>query len=546
MLKILNILNTIDGISSVKEIDSSSTYKNKRFLEMAEFVLNGMTFEMLIPEIFPYKLPIIVSKDKLIHSHINEKGIVCLPNVQDIVYDPNDQDQLIKKTVNALKRLFTFSKEKNEEEIAFEYNDYLDFFTNHNSDYERVFLFSNEKDGYLFVQNKVCFIGKNPLINDYKTKNNILNPTIFKYVMLDLMKMPNISRRELTALELLECLDQRSKQRIVKIKNESYIQFYVLRYRNPDGFYNYILVTAKLNKKCKKTNAFINKSPVFINPVINLNMDYLRLRGGSNLFENNILLVGCGSVGGEVCDQLISCGFINISIVDYDCLVFENGFRNNTGFSYLSLDGINKKTAILAKHFKKKYPDANITSYDSDIIELIKSNEIDLEKYKYIISCTGNTIMDSFLNDYLYKNSIATILVIGWLEPYGIAEHILTIDTTKKGCFDCFIKSPFSISIASGDENYKLRNNVCTGSFTPFGRIHATRLAINIVDLILKNELGIAKIINRHNLKKRDASIFLSKGFKKTKNMELSDSEFERTSRDFIREGCNACGKFGY
>ena len=67
----------------------------------------------------------------------------------------------------------------------------------------------------------------------------------------------------------------------------------------------------------------------------------------------------------------------------------------------------------------------------------------------------------------------------------------------------------------------------------------------NIFVLIVKSYHMIL-LVNNHYVCKRDLTLFLSKGFPKTKFMDYSQCEIESKSRDFIYEGCNICGKFDY
>lgn len=552
MLKLVDVLAGIDGISNIVSTDKSKR-ESDRFLEIATFMFDGKRFEIAIPEKFPYKLPCITSLDKIVHSHIDSNGTVCLPNLDEIVYDTHNEDKIIQLSIYALKKLFSMSEDENYIEILYEYNDYLSIYTNYDNSDRKIYLLSDSKESVLTIckdknNKEYCFIGdSSPFLDEFKKENGIGAVTAYKCVRLDLKKVPMPKYNILTVRDIIECLDEMSLKTINKYKNTSYTQYYLLRYRNPDNVFNYILITGFLDKSIKKTNCLLYGAQLSIARVINVSLDYLRKRGGSHVFDDKVLVVGCGSVGSEICDQLAASGFNNLTIVDPDDLLFENGFRNETGLRYILFDKSFSKVDIMQFELKTKYKNTNVEVFKNDIVDSIKKKDIDLTEYKYIVSCTGNTIVDSFLNEYLYTNKIETILIIAWLEPYGIAEHILSIDTRKKGCFECFLKSPRSIQLCSNDgEYYKIRNNVCSGSYTPYGRLSTIRLAVNVVDMMIGSELNRSQIVNSHLIHKGKLDTFLEKGFKKTVYMEYSNEQLNKHNRDFIMEGCKVCGKFDY
>ena len=546
MLSLKNVLERIEGLTEIFECSESVLYKKNYYDQVVNFVYNSMHFEIAIPKSFPYRLPYITLLDKIVHSHIDERGVVCLPSVDEIVYDVSDQESIIKLSITALKKLFLMDEQENQKEILYEYNDYLGIYSNRN--YEITpFLFEDLEKGYICIHEKLCFIGSNELLEDYKEKNKIATLTNYSYLRLDLCSLPKVKYDSISSEDIISCLTDDSLSSLKKYRNNSIKQFYLLRYKNPDFIYNYILITVENDKPNLKANGLLSNLKLKITPVQNRTFSFLRERGGSKVFESKVLVIGCGSVGSEICELLASSGFVKIDIVDADDLKFENGYRNSSGFYYLYLDKLYSKVLTCKAYIETKFPDTNITIFERNVVDLIESGKLNLNEYKYIVSCTGNSIVDNYLNNYLYKNNIKTYLVFSWLEPYGIAEHILSIDTEKKGCFECLLKSSYNIQLCSNEnEYYKKRNNVCSGSFTPYGRISTVRLASNTVEIIVNNELDYERILNRHIIHKGNVKPFLNMGFKKTKFMDYTDEKLNEHSRDYIREGCNTCGKLDY
>ena len=100
--------------------------------------------------------------------------------------------------------------------------------------------------------------------------------------------------------------------------------------------------------------------------------------------SKNILVVGCGGVGGSAIISLVRSGIMNITIIDYDKVVESN--LNRQEVAYISTIGKYKVDAIkdIILDINK---DVNVNSInlfldESNIKELFESN-----KFDYVIDC---------------------------------------------------------------------------------------------------------------------------------------------------------------
>lgn len=542
MLDYIKCLSNIDDICEVKEVVESKLYNDESCIGIYQFTYKDKKFELFIPLNFPLILPKITLLENELHCHVDKKGVVCLPNQEDIFYDISDEELLIKKVINAVKKLYSMNEIESNFEIEMEYNDYLHYYTNFKN--VECLLFESDGSSQLTrINNRILIGNKGKLLENYlKNKQH----TVLNYKLLHLKTLPLIAEDILTVENIYSHLTETSKIELKKYHDTRLQQYYLLKYQLPNKISNYFMIVANY-KDIKKQNALLDfNSNIEVMSVRNASMDFLRFRGGSKIFDHNILLLGCGSVGSEVAEMVVSSGFINITLIDNDIIKYENGFRNASGF--WNLNNLNEipKTKNLQSFLQYILPDVNCKTFEKDVISAIKSRLIKLDDFDYIICCTGNSIVDKYINDYLYIHNIKTKVIYAWLEPYGIAEHILTVNTDKKGCFECYLKSPNSIVLADTNIEYKIRNNVCCGSFTPYGRISTMKIATQVSEIILYDAENIKPIINKHFVFKRDLSMFLEKGYSKTKFMNFSQEEMDDKSRDFIYEGCNICGKCDY
>lgn len=124
--------------------------------------------------------------------------------------------------------------------------------------------------------------------------------------------------------------------------------------------------------------------------------EYLLGRGGiERVFSNKkILVIGCGSIGGYLVDELVKSGFLNICLVDYDILSYNNIYRHLLGLEYI---GEYKTTAII-RYLSKNLPHAKVISHEDSIRLLLEEGSLELSDFDLIISSTGDINLNRWLN----------------------------------------------------------------------------------------------------------------------------------------------------
>ena len=119
--------------------------------------------------------------------------------------------------------------------------------------------------------------------------------------------------------------------------------------------------------------------------------------------NTKILLVGLGGVGASCLNQLVRCGFNNITIVDHDIIDITNLNRQ----LITNHSNIGQKKVIVAKKYALDInPKCNINAID---IFLLKEDINNLDKdYDYIIDCcdTVTTKLDLVLFAKKYNINI--------------------------------------------------------------------------------------------------------------------------------------------
>ena len=541
MLKLFNSISEEFGFENIKVEDDSRHYEKEHACLICSFSFKNRRFEIFIPKLFPIKLPKITMLNGEKYAHIDADGIVCLINQEDINYDIDDKEKVLIKYLNSFVKLFEMNDEQIEAEVKIEYNDYLKNY----SSFKKIecLLLTNDviNDNKLFKYDNRIFIGTNNRLFSKYIKSKEKKITYLNFLFLDLDDLPS-AFNEVSANDFFKCLSEKSKILLKKYNAKSNNQYFLLNCKNKD-IYNYILLEFT-GCRSQANNLFLDENAsLSIYSVRNVSTNFLRFRGGSDIFEDNILVVGCGSVGSELLDILASTGYNNLTIVDNDQMNYENTYRFSTGFFYLNNFQPKFKTDILKYELELKYPDVTIMNYNADIIDLIENNLLNLSDFKYIVCTTGNNILYKYINKYIYENEIKTKVIFAWLEPYGIAEHVLSINTENKGCYECYEKSSSAVNIASLSNSYKIRNNVCSGSFTPYGKLSTISLACKITEILLNDSKRIELLKNKHICKKGNCETFVNFGYQTTKYFNYSQEEIDNISEDFVVEGCKICGK---
>lgn len=225
-------------------------------------------------------------------------------------------------------------------------------------------------------------------------------------------------------------------------------------------------------------------------PVLTFNKERLMPRSGANqsLLGKKVMLIGCGSVGGEVADKLAASGVGHISLYDPDLLSLNNLYRHILPPSYVSCP----KTLALWHSLNSKYPWLEVRSFDNRLLALRDSTI--LSSFDLIIIAIGSPTHERIFHDYLLKEKIKVPVINTWVEGYGVGGHAVLDIPKTKGCLRCAYVDPsdFSRGLASNlnflapNQNLTKNHAGCGDAFLPYTYIASTQTALITVDLAIK------------------------------------------------------------
>ncbi len=267
------------------------------------------------------------------------------------------------------------------------------------------------------------------------------------------------------------------------------------------------------------------------------------------LADKKALLIGCGSLGGYIANELVKAGIEKMMLLDADHLYEINVFRHLLGLEYVG----QYKCVALQNYLEKNISDLKISSLPEKIEEAVQEGNIEFDEYDLIISATGNHNVNRWINQYVMSNKLAIPVVYAWNEVLGIGNHVAYIEYGNAGCYECFIGRDEDTGELYDRTSYcrqgqKVVQKVagCGSSFIPYGSTISLKTAGMCVDTVKKIFEG------RYS----DNVIISAKGddyhFKRAglqvsnKYLNQKDSIVECNGKLFAQPKCEFCGeKYG-
>ncbi|WP_198134464.1 E2/UBC family protein [Geotalea uraniireducens] len=270
--------------------------------------------------------------------------------------------------------------------------------------------------------------------------------------------------------------------------------------------------------------------------------EYLLPRGGSNLAlrEKRVLLLGCGSVGGFIANELTRAGILRLTVLDKDVLTHENLFRHVLGKKHV---GKNKVDGI-KDDIEGRLPFVEVLPIPLSLENALESGKIKIGDFDLIISALGNVTVELVFSKYIHGIDSPPV-IFTWLEPYGIGGHaLLTRNGSKKGCLKCLYQPEDGdlrcrASFAEKGQSFAKNINGCRNVFTPFGSLDAMKTAELATRLAIATLNGDIKT-NLIRSWRGDATEFLKNGKKLSSRYSASNDHFIEEANYHFEE-CPVC-----
>ncbi|CAM4527391.1 ThiF family adenylyltransferase [Paenibacillus xylanexedens] len=209
--------------------------------------------------------------------------------------------------------------------------------------------------------------------------------------------------------------------------------------------------------------------------VVRVEKERLVTRGGDGVQSGltKVGIIGCGSIGSQIANNLCDLGVDQFMFIDKDLLTFENIARHLCGATYV---GENKVDAV-GKSISSRLPYIRYNAYHGNILNILRSNETILNGCDLTIVATANLPTELRIDELQRLGIIDKPLLYVWVEPYLAAAHAVFINPMNPGCFrDLFDDMhQFRETVLDNPGQYAIREAGCQSTYVPYSVIEVKR-----------------------------------------------------------------------
>lgn len=549
-----------NNFRSVDKVDTS-VFK-KRGLKYAFSFVNEIegreaTLILGIAEDFPLSLPLFFIKDYEefpFIPHVEDDGFVCYTHDDNVFIDYTDPERVVLECLQlARQTIIAGLRGENKVDFINEFEAYWLRLKDGIQIYGNLDLSAGPSQIKIGVQKDLSFAVSEEFLEKTKRFINVAEKgvTYENGIYLPLKKgfHPDVPRsNEPISFDYFKKLltgvsskDAKELRRLTSRSTKAK-EFVIVSFEQPDG------LKSLFGFQFSGSTAHPILSEEFhgkVRPISiqRLDKEYLIRRGGNGetYFNKKGLVIGCGSVGGFIIEELTRTGFTDLTIIDDDRLSQENSYRHFLGFEFL----YQPKVDAIKKRIEKIFPHSDIEAINDRIERLVRNRKIDFSSYQFIIVATGNVTVNHYLNELLISKFPGLPIVFAWNDPYGIGGHVLVANVRDGGCYQCLYDNEHRhnrASFADRDQPKQFLKSLsgCGTSYTPFSSIDSRSTACLAVKMVSGVLTGHQKQ-NSLSSWKGDNRLFISEGFKLSPRYNMSENQLTESGMKFESHTCNIC-----
>lgn len=511
------------------------------------FELYGNEYGIVYPLIeAPISRPAIIIKDNKNYEypHIMLSEIPINGNMYRSIclYEAGSQIEYLKtyeeKVIDAIDRLFellnlsSLEIEKEfQKEFLFYWNMQAETFIDAYIQSDRVF---HKMNVYVNQEGNFRLISPGIKLNDKKEFRHFPNLDVYYIPIIDNRGiLPPVKNKMWKPTNILDILKGRTYKRIdtvayktikdEKVKgNETVFIFEMI--------INKQIVTFGVKIRFRKTSysTLMEKIEYAVETIECLKVNrcdyyYLNKQIGNDvsIIGKKIAIIGAGSLGSYIAVELVKSGIKDLSLYDHDIIEKENILRHQSAFVWCDCSKVNALRYKLQKIHPEIIIKANKEYVTDEILER-DANEFDM-----LIFAVGSSDTQLLANRFLKKIKFSKPVLYVWLEAGGIDSHILYVDYSQAGCFECLYT----------DENGNLINN----------KVNKTTEE-QIEKNIIRNGCGATRVAYGTSILLRTTSTVLdvvqrlfNGEIKENLLIDIDKSSIKYQGNKFIESRCSCC-----
>lgn len=495
----------IDELNRVRDLYFTKSEKDNQYDGKIKLKNDRIVdISIIFPSSFPLQIPVFyVKTDHLEFLHTNKSGKMCLFDENAILLKQNDPLGILVECFDKAYDILNISSdsERYKQEIKREFDSYWQLFSKlqiYSCIDTKQIVFS---EGVLACLGKTCVLADSEddckyLLYNYfdESDSAVFHSNKCLLVRLrensDLPKMGDVKWKDVKNY-ITDNVSSSQKRRFRMYCNARILidtKIIVLILPNDKGD---ILFGYKIGIRNKRYTKFARCVNAKINPIHieRIDEEYLLERAGADSVVHNkrVLLLGCGSIGGFIADNLCAAGIGCLDLLDNDDFKTENVHRHFLGMNSALKGTIHNKADLLKAKLEDRYLYTKIDSLNfiDRAAETFIADTKRLERYDLIVSALGEPTINLEISRILYEKGINIPFVVCFNEPYGIGGHVIVSNITKDTCLRCLYTDLISSdlveyigSFVEKQQSFKKNISGCGSAFVPYSRLDSQQTAI--------------------------------------------------------------------
>lgn len=541
--------------------------RSKNTIALLEIITAEKAYKIELD--FPYYFPSALPEARLVsefsklnqQSHISRRGIICLFDSEGLLLNQDDPRGLLNLY---LERLVQQLEEVYNKTISDQILDEFEAYFSDSSTDQRPYLISEPEGADINlvlkrgIDNKEYIYKHIEDLSAFKNVDGFITGQVMNivHIYLDNIKPSEIRKvietKPLTCKITKEFIENNTSRaqnkRITKAigRRKRHRQIILLSLTRPSGGLIYLMLIFQGDGTSNPYNIPSQQTKIEVIKPIVVTKSHLLSRGGSKIdvTDKKILIVGLGSVGSIVANNLIHVGYTNLTFVDKDELLPENTYRHLLGRKYW----FQNKADALKNYFEESFPYVKIKSLCQNFYQLIFQIPTIFKDYDMTIMATGNPNLEIYCNDLYHKEETNKSMIIAWNEPLGVGGHSLAmINPAMKGCYHCLFDSVSETysnraSFVASGQILGTKANSCGETYIEYGFPDSARtagLVLNQVEQVFSGTL----VENTLTSWKGDADQIIDRGFKISLRFTAFQQNEQSAGTSFFRENCRGCSE---
>lgn len=474
---------------------------------------NDISLRIEVSEKFPKELPNIFiheyEKNHVFYSHVESNGKICYLPTDNILFDIDKPEQLLVECIErALNVVDTWDTEIMRRDFREEFLSYwimacekdrfsLKSYSEVRNYFEEWEIISTPKQKMLFRKNDINKdkILTNVLGENYQEDRLKSNEALYLPLRLNDDLIPPNPKDEINIQTIKKLIDGNLSSSVKKQFKKwlrKYKKNYWIILGIPISSDNIVLVGVFIrnygkNNPLKKNDHKNNLTPLLIERNDKV-YQISRTSQNFSLSTMSVAIIGVGSVGAIVANNLSKMGVSSLTLIDDDSLKSDNISRHLLGFNSLN-ENCDLKVDVLQEYLELQNPHVSIDVESLSFQKLVNKAPGYFDEIDVIVSCTGDTLTNFDITNFFKDTNKKT--VFGWLDPYGIGSHCLVVDNQNVGCYKCLNYGPEGqitnrASFAKEGQYFEKNLASCASAFVPYNYLSSNSAANLICEGILR------------------------------------------------------------